>query len=214
MEFNHYIVYTSPNGLVALAAMQRPYIDLVTLWLNNPEATAGIILSPPVTLESEIAWYERIHKESNIIFAILARKDTSEQFKYAGHTALNRITWPDARASTGTFIGDPEARGRGVGKEAKMLLLNHAFRMVGLRKITSEVKAFNLASVGHLVACGYGVVGCRKEQHFHNGGFVDEILLEVHRRDFEPLWEQYQQTKEVPKLTDEQKAEIQKLFPE
>ena len=214
MEFNHYIVYISPNGLVALAAMQRPYIDLVTPWLNDPEVTGGILLSPPVTLESEIAWYEGLGKENNIIFAILARKDTSEQFEYAGHTGLHRVTWPDARASTGTFIGKSEARGRGVGKEAKMLLLNHAFRVVGLRKVNSEVKAFNLASVGHLVACGYGVVGCRKEQHFHNGGFVNEILLEVHRRDFEPLWEQYQQTKEICKLTDEQKAKIQKLFPE
>lgn len=214
MEFNHYIVYTSPSGLVALAAMQRPYVDLVTPWMNDPKATAGIILNPPVTLESEIEWYESTGKGNDILFAILARKETSEEFKYVGQTGLHRVTWPDARATTGTFIGDPESRGRGVGKEAKMLLLNHAYRVVGLRKVNSEVKAFNFASVGHLVACGYDVVGCRKEQHFHNGGFVDEILLEVHRRNFEPLWEQYQQTKEVPKLTDEQKAKIQQLFPE
>lgn len=214
MEFQHYIVYTSPNGLVALAAMQRPYVDLVTPWMNDPEATAGIILNPPVRLESEVEWYEKIGKDSDIIFAILSRKETSEKFQYVGHTGLHRVTWPDARATSGTFIGDPEARGRGVGKEAKMLLLNHAFRVVGLRKVTSEVKAFNLASVGHLVACGYSIVGCRKEQHFSNGAYVDEILLEVHRGDFEPLWDIYQETQKAPKLTEEQKAEIKKLFPE
>ncbi len=214
MEFQHYIVYTSPNGLVALAAMQRPYVDLVTPWMNDPEATAGIILNPPVRLESEVEWYEKIGKDSDIIFAILSRKETSEKFQYVGHTGLHRVTWPDARATSGTFIGDPEARGRGVGKEAKMLLLHHAFRVVGLRKVTSEVKAFNLASVGHLVACGYTIVGFRKEQHSYNGGFVAEILLEVHRRDFEPLWDSYQETKKAPKLTEEQKAEIKKFFPE
>lgn len=214
MGTKHYVVYTSPNRLVALGAMKREYIELLMPWLNDPVVTAGVMLTPPVRLEDELAWYDRLGERRDEIFAILSRTSVEDEFEYVGHTGLHRITWPEARATTGTIIGHPGARGRGVGKEAKMLLLHHAFQRVGLRKVMSEVKAFNLPSIGHLVACGYEVVGVRKKHDFHEGRFVDQVLLEVHREAFELLWRDYRDSKRAPSLTKKQRARIQKLYSE
>lgn len=205
---NHYIVHQGSR--VALAAMKKEYIDILMPWINNPTTTAGVLITPPITYEAELAWFEGLPKRTatDVVFAILFREN--ETWRYVGHTGLHRITWPVGRASSGSLIGDASVHGQGCGTEAKLLLLYHAFFVLGLRKVTSEVKAFNGNSLGHLLRSGYQVIGCRKEQHFHEGGPVDEILLEVFRDEFEPIWQHYKHTTELPKLTDEQRAVINK----
>lgn len=205
---DHYIVYKGRQ--IAFAAMQKGYLPALMPWINDPKATAGVLTTPPIMLEAEEEWIARLAKgsASDVVFAILARED--EGWRYIGHTGLHKITWPAATASSGTFIGDTSTHQKGYGTEAKLWLLYHAFRVLGLRKVTSEVKDFNGNSFGHLLRCGYGVVGVRKKQHFYDGAYVDEIVFEIFREDFEPRWKDYQETGELPKLTDEQRALIQK----
>lgn len=213
---DHYPVYTSPCGEVQLGAFKREYLDPLLPWANDPEATAGVRLSPPIVFENEVDWFEGTRKNPHQdLFAILVRDASVEgKYDYVGHTGLHQIIFPDARAITGTFIGAPAARGRGLGKIAKLLLLRHAFHHVGLRKVCSSVKAFNLASVGHLVACGYKIVGVQRDHYFYKGGYVNQVLLDIHRDEFEPIWAAYVESNEAPKLTKRQRNRIEKLYPQ
>ena len=201
---------------LSLGAMQRDYLPLFMQGANDPEVMRGVILQPPITLEAELAWYDSMaqgkNAEKNVIFAILAHvHDESGKlgYRYIGHTALHDITWPAAHATSGTIIVDKTCFGKGYGTEAKLLLLYDAFRNRGLRKVCSAVKIFNGNSWGHLLSCGYHQVGRRKDQHFSNGSFVDDILFEVFRDEWEPIWEKYVASKTLPRLTSEQRALIQ-----
>lgn len=213
----YYVVY---QGLlnVSAGAMQNGYIKLAMPGLNDLEVTRGVILRPPVTLEFESAWYADMAQgkggKNNVIFAILLHeRDESGKitgYRYIGHMGLHDITWPVGLATSGSIIVDKTCFGKGYGTEAKLLLLRHAFFHLGLRKVCSAVKVFNSNSWGHLLACGYRQVGRRREQHFSDGKFVDDVLLEVFRNDWEPIWEKYVATKQLPRLTDEQRALLQK----
>lgn len=202
-----YIVYQ--GGKVSLGVMVREYIPLFTKHANDLSITRGILMRPPVTLEDEYDWFDRIAKRSETqqVFAILLN-ETDTKYRYIGHTGLHNIGWPDGIATTGSVIVDKTLHGSGCGTEAKLLLLYHAFYVKGLRKVCSEVKAFNGNSYGHLLKCGYRPIGRRKAHHFHEGNFVDDILFEVFREDFDPIWKQYKETGELPKLTEEQRAHI------
>ncbi len=200
---------------VSLGAMQREYIPLFMQGANDPEVMRGVILQPPVTLEAELAWYDKmIQKEGDLIFAILLHKKgeagAPDEYRYIGHTGLHGINWPSGYATTGTIIVDKSCFGKGYGTEAKLLLLYEAFRNRGLRKVCSHVKIFNGNSWGHLLACGYRQVGRRKFHHFHDGKFVDDIEFDVFREEWEPIWSAYQETKSLPKLTSEQRVLLQK----
>lgn len=207
----HSIAYVGRKH-VALAAMHRDYIPYVAEHANNMEIMEGVLLRPPVTLEAEIAWYERLagRKDAGTddIFAILLREN--DAYEFVGTTGIHRITWPHAFASTGSLIFKKDQLRKSYGTEAKLLLQYHAFRVKGLRKLTSTVKAFNARSLGHLIKCGYTICGRHQKQFFHDGTYVDEILLEVQRGDWEPIWATYQKTNELPKLTDEQRALVEK----
>lgn len=201
-----------PGQNVSLGAMKREYIPLFMRGANDPEVTKGVLLRPPVTLEEELAWYDKPKTGRDVVFAILLHeKDAAiAGYRYIGHTGLHGIEWPNGIATTGSIIADKTLFGNGYGTEAKLLLLYEAFRNRGLRKVCSQVKAFNGNSWGHLLACGYQEVGRRKQQHFSEGTFVDEILFEVFRDEWEPVWEKYQQTKEPPKLSEEQRDRLRK----
>jgi RimJ/RimL family protein N-acetyltransferase len=142
----------------------------------------------------------------------MVRGDAGNQWRYVGHTGLHHITWPDARASSGTLIGDRESLGKGYGTEAKLLLLYHTFYVEGLRKITSELKAFNGHSLGHLLKTGYKVVGISKSHHFHEGMYVDEIMVEIFKQEFDPIWKRYKEDDELPSLSVQQKKLMKKLM--
>lgn len=209
---SHYIAYEGSR--IALAAMQREYIPLFMPHANNLLITRGTLMRPPFTLEDEYAFYDRICKKNGTdeIFAILYREnpDDSSTYRYIGHTGLHRISWPDATATTGSIIIDTSLHGKGCGTEAKLLLLHHAFFVRGLRKVCSEVKAFNGNSWGHLLKCGYKAIGRRRAHHFHEGAYVDDILFEVFREDFEPISHMYKETGELPSLTQKQRKTLKK----
>ena len=181
--------------------MQEAYVPLYLPWINKRIGVEGTLQRPPMTHQMGIDWLSKQgeNKGKHEVFAILMRKGAGHQ--YVGHTGLHDITWPGGVGKTGSIIGHSKGRGRGVGTEAKLWLLFHAFEILGLRKIVSDVKAFNGQSLGHLLKCGYRPVGRYRKHVFHEGAFVDEILLEVFRDDWKRIFDKYQKERRLPKLS-------------
>jgi RimJ/RimL family protein N-acetyltransferase len=208
----HLIAYE--GKFVSLAVMQEEYIHLFAPWPNRRIGVEGTLQRPPYSIERGLEWVRSLDGKRGVheVFAILVHVETEHgrEYLYVGHTGLHNITWPDARCTSGSVIGHPEGRMNGYGTEAKLLLLYHAFMVLGLRKVCSEVKAFNAASLGHLLKCGYQVYGRDPQQIFHEGEYVDEFMLGVFRKDWEPIWQKYQKTGKLPKLTKRQRAYVSK----
>jgi RimJ/RimL family protein N-acetyltransferase len=207
----HIIAYEGKVG-VALGLMQEAYVPLYLPWINWRIGIEGTLQRPPYSHSQGIEWIRSLDKEKgkHEVFAILTRSlGKRPRYRYVGHTSLNHTVGTGV-ASTGSIIGASDARGHGCGTEAKLLLLYHAFMVMGVRKILSDVKAFNAPSVAHLLKCGYKYVGRYREHHFHEGRFVDELSFEIFREDWLPVWETYQKTATLPKLTEKQRAFLAK----
>lgn len=209
---SHLIAYEGIN--VSLAVMQAMYRDIYLPWPNRRIDIRGTMQQPPYYPSDFDSWIERLekNKQSNQVFAVLAHEGTPEnrEYKYLGHMGLHNITWPSGHGTTGSILGAEGAREKGYGTEAKLWIQYHAFMVLGLRKLSSEVKAFNAASLGHLIKCGYKIIGRKKAHDFHEGTYVDIIMLECFRDDWEPIWEGYHPTKNLPKLSAEERALVSK----
>lgn len=203
MKQKHVIVYEGIN--VSLGILQSGYLVDIFAGINDLEVTRGVIVRPPISFEAERDWFEKQkNSQTDHVFAILLNEPKSKH-RFIGLAGLHQITWPDGFAKTGSIIYDRGAHGKGYGTEAKLLLLYHAFLIKGLRKVMSEVKAFNGNSFGHLVKCGYKVIGRHRRHHFDQGTYVDSIMLEVFRSDFEQVWVKYRDTKKLPQLNAEER---------
>lgn len=209
----HLIAYEGVS--VSLAVLQKGYRDEYLPWPNKRTDVNGTLQRPPYYPEDFDEWIDSLRqsKGKHEVFAVLVHEGDANcrTYRYIGQHGIHGITWPSGHATTGSIMGAADARGKGYGTEAKLLLQHHAFHVLGLRKLNSEVKEFNGQSLGHLIKCGYTIIGRRKKHDFHEGTWVDNIILECFREDWEPIWNAYQQDKRLPSLTDKQRKEVSKI---
>lgn len=161
-------------------------IHLLMLWTNDPEVRLFLNRGFPTMEAEEKEWIEYLHKNKgcNIVLMICL----IEGDKPIGTMGLHGINQKDGTATTGALIGEKEYWGKRFGTESKMILLNHAFNTLNLRKVCSSVLAFNKRSRRYNDKCGYRIEGTLKKQYFVNGRYVDEVLMAVFKDDFMPLW--------------------------
>lgn len=212
MSINHIICYEGKRH-VSLAVLQEAYIPIFMEWINLRDSVKGTHQRPPYTESMGREWIETQGKQrgKHEVFAVIVHDGTSRKNdRYIGNTGVHDMFWPSGAAITGSMLGDPTAQGKGYGTEAKLLLQHHAFHVLGLRKLTSSVMGWNAQSLGHLVKTGYKICGRHRRHYFCDGRLYDQILLEVFRKDWEPIWERYWQTGDLPKLTDEERELVSK----
>ena len=85
------------------------------------------------------------------------------------------------------FVGDREARGRGVGRAAQVLGLDRAFNELGLQKVWAEVMADNDAAMKIQTAAGFRREGYLLGHVLKNGAPRDVVLLGILRDEWEAL---------------------------
>lgn len=149
------------------------------VWINDPDIRANLANILPKTKKDEEAWFDRPASDKEIVFAI----DTAEG-EFIGVMDIHAIDWRNGIATTGALIGESDYRGKGYGTDAKMALLGYAFNTLGLRKIRSEVYAFNTRSIAYSLRCGYKKEGRLKKEIFRNGRWWDKVLLAVFRKSY------------------------------
>lgn len=150
-------------------------------WRNNLELiklTQGIRF--PKTLEMDCDWFNQTLNDKsnrNIYFGIDI-KNTSE---FIGLIQLTNIDFISGTAVLGLIISDTANQGHGYGFEANKLLLDYSFFQLNLRKITSYVVEYNQASLKLFEKLGFLNEGVLKEHFYHDGKYVDVIILSTKR---------------------------------
>lgn len=172
---------------VVLRPVLKEDLPLFIRWINDPDVSQFLNVFFPMMEADEQEWFDSLpkRKSTDIVFVIVV------DGKAIGTMGIHNINWKNRTAITGAFIGEKDYWGKGLGSEAKMILLDYAFNTLNLRKICSTVIAFNERSYRYSLKCGYKEEGRLKEHHFKHGTYWDEILLAVFRDDWLPLWEAF-----------------------
>jgi len=174
---------------VVLRPLSQDDAPRLLRWINDPEVRRFLEVSTPTQDHEEVEWISGLSKRKNedIVLAI----ETAEG-QHIGNMGLHKINWRNRTASTGAMIGEKEFWGKGLGTEAKMLLLHYAFNTLNLRRITSQAYAFNERSIAYSKKCGYTEEGVLRQHIFRDGEYCDLVCLAVFREDFMPIWNAWQ----------------------
>ena len=174
---------------VVLRPILEADIPLLLRWINDPEVTRFLKTYMPMTEADEREWVQNHHKRKPYNIVVMIVVDGVA----IGTMGLHNIDYRSRLGTTGALIGEKEYWGKGYGSEAKMLLLDFAFNTLNLRKICSNVIAFNERSLKYSLKCGYKEEARLKKHHYADGKYWDKLCLAVFREDWEPLWEQFAQ---------------------
>lgn len=158
----------------------------------------------PITETNERRYIEQSSTDhTKQVFAIANTKN-----ELVGVMSLHDIDQQSRKAETGAMLS-AGVRNRGLGQQAKMVLLYHAFMVLNLRHITSRVIAFNERSYAYSQKCGYREVGRIPDHIYWDGRYFDEVTLLVCQADWQPLWTEYQAHNARPSFDDQLRADGQ-----
>lgn len=177
-----------PASEACLLVPDKMHAHLFLTLQNEPQSRQFLARFMPLSFQQEEVWLSKANTTTTDAVFVVAQKPS---LTAVGSMGLHRIDWKNRRATTGAAILEKYC-GQGIGSHAKMLLLSWAFLELGLNKVESRVIAFNGRSKRYSEKCGYVEVGRLKNHHFRNGTYHDEIIMEVHAKEWKKIWRKFQ----------------------
>ena len=131
----------------------------------------------PLTRDGAARWVRRLidHSHAWVI---------DVQGELIGEIRLDNVDLHDRRASMAIGILDPARLGKGLGSEAILLLLRHAFADLQLHRIGIRVVAYNRRAIRAYEKCGFVVEGREREAAFVNGAWHDDVMMGLLEHEF------------------------------
>jgi len=153
--------------------------DRLFAWRREPEVNRWMSDAPPQTPQAQRDWVADLLADPDRRGWII-----TDNGKPAGFLMLSGLTGCNRRAEWGWYIGDPEARGRGVGRGATALGLDKAFDDFGVEKVWAEVLADNETALKSQAAAGFRREGYLRGHALKDGVFRDVVLLAINAAEW------------------------------
>jgi RimJ/RimL family protein N-acetyltransferase len=171
------------GDLVALGPLRRDLIPLYQRWINDFATlrTLGALPPGPTTLEAEEAWYDGLTAGGEFVFTVYQRAG----WQPVGTSALRAVDHRHGTAEFGILIGEPAARGHGLGTETARLMLDYAFTALGLRNVLLTCAEYNLAGRRAYEKAGFKEFGRRRQCRALAGRWWDDIYMDCLATEFE-----------------------------
>lgn len=163
---------TNRTALVLIDARDTATL---TRWQNDYDTTQWLLRgASPFSSVAEQKYIESAYtNQNNMPLGIWHKADQC----LIGMTGLHKIDQINAHATFGIFIGIPKYRSQGLGTEILTRLCTFAFNRRNLRTIRLNVISSNERAIATYMRCGFKEIGRYVNGHFHNGAWVDEIIM-------------------------------------
>lgn len=167
---------------VVLRALQRTEVTLAAAWELDPATwrlsmdSAYLPRTPADLLKDYDEGKAFRSGPSQVFFAV------DVDGRPVGGVSLWGIDLHNRRAHLGITIA-AEARGKGYGTDAILVLLRYAFRDRGLHRVQLEVLADNSQALAAYRRAGFVEEGRTRQDAWVDGRFVDQVVMGVLRTD-------------------------------
>lgn len=151
-------------------------------WFNDQQVcrynSHGIA---PNNMDMMETYIKRSYSDSSLaVFAICHMKGDV----HVGNISLQSINFIDRSAEYAIVIGEKEYWGKGVAKEASMLILEYGFMTLNLHRIYCGTSEKNIAMQRVISYMGMKEEGRRRQALFKNGDYVDILEYGILRDEY------------------------------
>ena len=167
--------YSAAYQYTRIRQIEERDLENLRIWRNNKELSRYLRKIGEITPEMQRNWYREYLKDDNIIsFAI---EETETLKRAVGSVAIYDFNGPESNCGK-TMIGDPEARGKGLGLRGETLALHVGFQKRGIQYYVTEVHQENAISQVMTARLGFLKVGFRPAP---GGGLEDQFRMTKER---------------------------------
>jgi len=167
---------------VRLRAYREDDLKNVMAWVNDPAVTRYLNEMRPRSVVEEREWLERTMRNDDPGSFSLAID--SAEGEYLGGIGLMHIDRRNRSAEVGIVIARPDDWGQGLGTEAMMLILRHAFEEMNLHRVQLRVYDFNERGMKSYAKIGFVEEGRLREALIRHGKRHDVLIMGILAEEF------------------------------
>ncbi len=159
---------------VILRPMTPADTELVVNWRNQEYVRQNFIYQRPFTVSGHLKWTQTMIDTGQAVQFIIYEKQTNRPI---GSTYLRDIDYEFQKAEYGIFIGEKNATGKGYGTEVARHMIEYAFFVLGLHKVSLRLFADNKAAEKSYKKAGFFKEAYLRDEVRIGGIYRDVVLM-------------------------------------
>jgi RimJ/RimL family protein N-acetyltransferase len=171
-------------GSVRFRSVEKEDLKLLHEWENDFELIMYSRNRPMnfVNMAQLERQYEEWLKEERELHFIVERADSKEAI---GIARIERWDWANVRTlDIGTYIGKKEFRGKGLGRQITVALLEMSFNQCNADRCEASSVEYNYRAHKALEACSFKRSGVTRQSAFVNGRKWDRYHFDILRDEY------------------------------
>lgn len=166
--------YTDEDGEIYIRPMTYEDIDDIVRWRNSDEVKKFFIYRGTFTHENQVEWMKNHVETGEVAQMIICSKSSMNNGtdRKLGCVYIRDIDLKNKKGEYGVFIGEDDARGRGIGTKAAKLMLKFGFEELGLHRVYLRVLEGNERAVRSYEQAGFSKEGFLKDDVFVDGEYL------------------------------------------
>lgn len=167
-------LYRDERAGIYLRLMTPDDTDLIVAWRNSDAVRRNFIYQDLFTREGHENWIRTQIETGHVVQTIICDAVTDRPL---GSVYIRDIDRRHQKAEYGIFIGEADARGRGIGTAAAKLMLRYCFEEEGLHRIYLRALAGNEQAVRSYEKAGFVREGYLRDDVRIDGAYRDIIWM-------------------------------------
>lgn len=166
--------YKDEKTGIYLRLMTRSDTDYIVAWRNREDVRRNFIYQELFTRESHLNWIRTRVDTGQVVQMIICNLEDDTPL---GSVYVRDIDRGHHKAEYGIFIGEPSARGRGVGTAAAKLMLQYCFGELSLHRVYLRAFEENAQAVRSYEKAGFQIEGCLRDDVCINGIYHNIVWM-------------------------------------
>lgn len=166
--------YQDERAGIYLRLMTHDDTDLIVAWRNSDAVRKNFIYQELFTREGHENWIRTQIDTGHVVQTIIC---DAAMDRPLGSVYIRDIDRQHQKAEYGIFIGEADARGRGIGTAAAKLMLRYCFEEEGLHRIYLRALADNEQAVRSYEKAGFVREGYLRDDVRIDGEYRDIIWM-------------------------------------
>lgn len=166
--------YRDEAAGIYLRPMTYEDTDNIVAWRNSDAVRKNFIYQELFTREGHENWIHNMVETGKVVQMIICELSTD---KPLGSVYIRDIDRLHSKAEYGIFIGDPSARGRGIGTATAKLMLRYCFEEEGLHRVYLRAFATNIQAIRSYEKAGFVREALLRDDVCIDGKFRDIVLM-------------------------------------
>lgn len=168
--------YKDQEAGIYLRLMTYEDTDNIVAWRNSDAVRKNFIYQGLFTRESHENWIHTMVETGKVVQTIICELSTE---KPLGSVYIRDIDRHHNKAEYGIFIGEPQARGRGIGTAAAKLMLRYCFEEEKLHRVFLRAFATNQQAIRSYEKAGFVKEALLRDDVCIDGKYCDIVLMGV-----------------------------------